>query len=408
MSSQSVVVLGTGHAGVRAAEALRKAGWDGAITIVGEEADPPYQRPPVSKALLFGPSAATNAEPLGGDLAGQKIELHLGRRVEAIERPQRRLILSDGTRFGYDRLVLAPGSAPRQLDFGGDVPPNLFHLRSAADARALRPHLTAAKRLLVIGGGLIGLEVAAGAATAGLDVTVLEAAPKLLSRAVPEMIADRVVELHRRRGVTIRAQCSVRGFTTTAEGISAILNDGMALPCDLVLVCAGAVPRIGLAQRAGLDTGNGILTDAGLLTSDPAIYAAGDVCNFPHPLFGVRLRLESQQNAEDQGRYLGKRIMGDPAPFAAVPWFWSDQFDSVLQIASMPGLGSQSVARPLPDDGICSFHLNAAGQLVGAAAFGSPELVSREIGLARRLIGKRASPAPEILANAREDLRAYL
>jgi len=408
MSRQSVVVLGTGHAGVRAAESLRKAGWEGAITIIGEESGAPYQRPPVSKALLFAPNGEGNPSLGAGSFAEQGIELLAGRRVEAIERQNREIVLIDGTRLPYDRLVLALGSRPRRLEFGDVPPPNVFHLRSAGDARTLRPHLVAARRLVVVGGGLIGLEVAAGAAIAGLDVTMLEAMPQLLSRAVPHPIAARVADLHRARGVIIQTGVSTGGLAAETGGLAVSLNDGSTLRCDLVLVSAGAVPRTELAERAGLEVGNGILTDDGLLTSDPHIYAAGDVCNFPHPLFGTRMRLESQQNAEDQGRYLGSRIMGNAAPFAAVPWFWSDQFENTLQVTGMPSLGSASVVRPLAEEGVCSFHLDVAGHLVGAAAFGRPDRVSREIGLARRLIGNSASPAPEALVNPAEDLRVFM
>lgn len=408
MSRQSVVIVGTGHAGVRAAEALRKAGWDGAIAIVGEENEPPYQRPPVSKALLFAQADESNTTLWRGGAAEQDIELRLGQRVVSIDRQNRRLVFADGTRLGYDRLVLAPGSRPRRLDLGGEPVANVFHLRGAEDARALRPHLAVGKRLLVVGGGLIGLEVAAGAASSGLEVTVVEATPRLLSRAVPEPIAARVADRHRLGGVTIRTGCSVSSVVGNRNGISVRLDDGSMLSCDLILISAGALPRTDLAEEAGLDIGNGILADDCLLTSDPHIYAAGDVCNFAHPLFGTRMRLESQQNAEDQGRYLGRRIVGDPAPFLAVPWFWSDQFESVLQIAGVPGLGSRSITRPLLDDGVSSLHLGKDGQVVGAAAFGRPDMVSREIGLARRLIGKRATPAPEALANANQDLRAFM
>lgn len=408
MSRQSVVVLGTGHAGMCAAASLRKTGWDGTITVIGEESGTPYQRPPVSKALLFAPEGGSDQALGMGGFAEQGIELMAGRRVEAIERESRQIVFIDGARLHYDRLVLAPGSRPRRLEFGDVLPQNVFYLRSADDARALRPQLLPGKRLVVVGGGLIGLEVAAGAASAGLDVTVLEAMPQLLSRAVPAPIAARVADLHRARGVAIRTGVSISGLASDSGGICVSLSDGSMLRCGLVLMSTGALPRTELAEQAGLEVGNGILTDDGLLTGDPHIFAAGDACNFPHPLFGTRMRLESQQNAEDQGRYLGGRIMGNPAPFAAVPWFWSDQFESTLQIAGVPNLGATGVMRPLAEGSACSFHLDAAGHLIGAAAFGRPDLVSREIGLARRLIGKRASPTSEALANPAEDLRVFM
>ncbi len=402
MTDRSVVIVGTGHAGVRAAEALRKGGWAGPVVLVGEEAGHPYQRPPVSKALLFGtePPAPLLVAPDG-------IELRTGVAVAAIERDAHRLVFADGRHLPYDHLVLATGSEPRRLSFAGDAAERVFTLRRAADAHALRPLLQAGRRLLVIGGGLIGLEVAAGAAGLGLDVTVLEAAPALLSRAVPASVAAAVVDLHRQHGVAIHAGTSVASLARQGDAILAQLSDGSSLTADLVLVAAGAAPRTQLAAAAGLPVDNGIVADHGLLTTDPDISVIGDVSQFIHPLFGTRLRLESQQNAEDHGRYLARRLLGDAAPYAAVPWFWSDQFDQVLQIAGVPGLGSLAATRPL-SGGLATFHPDPAGKLVGVAAFGPPDIVAREIGAARRLIARRATPDVRHLGDPTVDLRKLL
>jgi 3-phenylpropionate/trans-cinnamate dioxygenase ferredoxin reductase subunit len=224
---------------------------------------------------------------------------------------------------------------------------------------------------------------------------------------VPETVARAVLAHHAARGVDIRTSSSIAGVRDTASDVVVSFADGMRDRFDIVLVAAGVIPRTELAIAAGLAVDNGIVTDATLATIDPHIFAAGDVANFPHALFERRLRLESQQNADDQGRHVARRILGNAARFEMVPWFWSDQFDATLQVAGIPDAGALTIERPL-EGGRCTLHLAADGRLIGAAAFGPPAKAGREIGGARRLIAQRASVSPERAANPQIDLREAL
>jgi 3-phenylpropionate/trans-cinnamate dioxygenase ferredoxin reductase subunit len=405
MDALSVVIVGAGHAAARAAEGLRKGGWTGRIVVIGSEGVQPYERPPVSKSLLFSADAAPRALWLSG-AEGLDVEFVNGRAL-AIDRGERTVALRGGVQHRYTHLVLATGARPRQLARDSVTLERVFHLRTTDDAARLRPMLRRGAKLLVIGAGLIGLEVASGAAAAGLDVRVFEMAPRALGRAVPEAVAGDVLAAHAARGVDIRTGVAVSGVRDADDGVVVTCTDGSSDRFDLVLVAAGVTPRTELAAAAGLAVDNGVVTDATLATDDPHIFAVGDVANFPHALFGVRVRLESQQNADEQGRHVARRILGDATPFSAVPWFWSDQFDATLQVAGVPALGGTIVERPV-EGGRCSLHLDPTGRLVGAAAFGPAGAVGREIGAARRLIAQRAVVPAEIAADARVDLREAL
>jgi 3-phenylpropionate/trans-cinnamate dioxygenase ferredoxin reductase subunit len=400
-----VVIIGAGHAGARTAETLRRGGWNDKIAMISAEGMLPYERPAVSKSMLFG--ADGELRPLWPtDRSNLEIKT-IHACATAIDRAAREVALADGARLRYSHLVIATGARPRKLA-GVDWPGHrVFTLRTADDARRLRPHLEAGARLLIVGAGLIGLEVAAGACVLGLDVTVVEMAPRALVRAVPERIASEVAALHVERGVGLRLGVGVRNVRAHDDHIVAEFTDGTVETFDLALVAAGVVPRTDLAEAAGLSVDNGIVTNAHLATDDPLIFAVGDCTNFDHSLLGVRLRLESQQNAEEQGRYVARHLLGETSPFSAVPWFWSDQYDRVLQIAGIPALGVRVVEREIPG-GRGSLHLDAAGRLVGAAAFGPPPAVAREIGATRRLIAQRAELNAEIIASPALDLREAL
>lgn len=400
-----VVIIGSGHAGARAAETLRRRGWDGAIAMIGAEGMPPYERPAVSKSMLFGAVGEVRSlwPPEAPNLEIEVIHA----KAAAIDRSAGELVLANGARLPYSHLVIATGARPRSLAGGDGAGDRVFALRTAGDARRLRPHLIAGARLLIVGAGLIGLEVAAGAQTLGLDVTVVEMAPRVLGRAVPEIVAGDIVALHRERGVRVRLGIGVRDLRSHADRVSAEFTDGTAETFDLALVAAGVVPRTELAEAAGLPIDNGIVTNAHLVTDDPRICAIGDCASFHHSLFDAHLRLESQQNAEEQGRYVANRILGATEPYVAVPWFWSDQFDRVLQVAGLPGLGKTETKREIAG-GCCSLHLDGTGRLVGAAAFGAPPAVAREIGAARRLIAQSVRLDAATVANSSFDLRQAL
>ena len=331
-----VVLVGGGHAAAAFVNSVRRAGFDGRVTLLSDEPVPPYHRPPLSKKYLseslpveqiFIRAAAWYAE--------QKVELRLGVRVARIDRRAACVWLDSGEQVGYDKLVLLTGARPRRLpaDIGGDLQ-GVLTMRSLADADALAPHLQAGKRLLVVGGGYIGLEAAAVASAKGLAVTLIEGAPRILQRVAAPATSDYFRQLHRGHGVTIKEGVSLHRLLGTDGAVSgAELSDGSQLHVDVVLAGIGVLPNVELAQQAGLHIDNGITVDAFCRTSDPNILAAGDCTSFEFR--GQRVRLESVQNANDQGAAAAHAVLGDDKPYKPLPWFWSDQYDIKLQIAGL-------------------------------------------------------------------------
>lgn len=331
-----VAIVGAGQAGLQVALSLREHGHDGRVTLFGNEPHLPYHRPPMSKRGL--------AEPIGPDelairtrefIAQRNIALSLGVEIAGIDRQAQRLVLSDGEGFDYDRLVLATGSVPRRLQLAGAHLPNVVSLKDYADLVRLRGLLKETQRAVLIGGGFVGLELAGSLTRAGVAVTVLEAAPRLLARVASADLSAYLEAAHRARGVELRCGVSVASIAGEARATAVILSSGEALPADLVIVGIGADANDQLAKAAGLDTDRGILVDAAGRSSDRAIYAAGDCTRFDHPLYGPALRLESVNNALEQARAVAAGIAGRPAPDASIPRFWSDQFELKLQLAGI-------------------------------------------------------------------------
>ncbi len=342
-----VVLVGGGHAAAALINTLRRAGYAGRMSLISEEPVLPYHRPPLSKKYIADalPVAQILIRPPAW-YDEQKVELHLGRRVERIQRDGREVVLADGQRIGYDRLVLMTGSRARPLpaELGGTLR-GVCLMRSLADADALAPQLRAGARMLVVGGGYIGLEAAAVAANKGLAVTLIEGAPRILQRVAAPATSDYFRQLHRGHGVTIKEGVSLHALHaqdggTDGQVASAELSDGSRLHADVVLVGIGVLPNIELAQQAGLKIDNGIAVDAFCRTSDPHILAAGDCTSFEFR--GQRIRLESVQNANDQGAAAAHAVLGDDKPYKPLPWFWSDQYDVKLQIAGL-NLGHDAV-----------------------------------------------------------------
>jgi 3-phenylpropionate/trans-cinnamate dioxygenase ferredoxin reductase subunit len=331
-----VVLVGGGHAAAAFVNSLRRAGHDGPVVLVSDEPVLPYHRPPLSKKYL---SDALPVEQILIRAAAwydeQKVSVRLGTRVVAIDRATRHVVLADGAQLGYSQLVLLTGARPRRLpaDCGGDLH-NVLVMRSLADADALAPHLAAGRRLLVVGGGYVGLEAAAVAATKGLRVTLLEAAPRILQRVAAPATSDHIRALHRARGVDIREGVALRRLLSEGgRAVGAELADGSRIDADVVLVGIGVQPATELAEQCALAVDNGIVVDEYCRTSDPGILAAGDCCSFPYR--GGRIRLESVQNANDQAAVAAHTVAGKPMAYAALPWFWSDQYDTKLQIAGL-------------------------------------------------------------------------
>jgi len=402
-----IVVIGAGEAGLRAAVTLRERGYEGSITVVGEEPHAPYERPPLSKAVLHPDAASPPAISGAGDVEAKGVNLLLGVEAVGVDRKAQSVASSDGRSLPYARLLIATGAQARPLVVeGGHLATTL---RRLDDAFGLRANLAHSRTLLVIGGGFIGLELAAAARTRGLSVTVAEAAPRILGRATPEPVAAVVADWHAQAGVEIRTGKTLSRISAHRVGFEAEFADGDGLVAGLIVAGVGAAPKTRLAEAAGLAIDNGIAADARLQTSDPFVYAAGDCASFPHPLFEARrLRLEAWRNAQDQGSFVAGSLLGGRDAYDAVPWFWSDQYDFTLQVAGLPSAGIRLVERRPQAGALLTFHLDASGRLVGAAGVGSLALVAKDIKIAERMIARRLAPDPEILADPRTSLKAVL
>jgi 3-phenylpropionate/trans-cinnamate dioxygenase ferredoxin reductase subunit len=351
-SDRLILILGAGHAGGRAAEALRGAGFTGRVTLVGSESHPPYERPPLSKELLAGTSAVerTYLKPRAFyEQAG--IALHLGSPAVEIERTAQRVRLADGTTLPYDSLLLTLGARARRLSLPGGSGTGVHYLRDIDDCLALRDVLAAGRRLIVIGAGFIGLEAAAVARLRGCAVTVFEAAATPLARVAPPALGAFFAALHRRHGVDLRTEVAVAAIEARGGESVVTLASGESLTADAVLVGIGAVPNSELAAAADLAVEDGILVDAHGRSSDPSIFAAGDVTRHFNPLLGRRIRLEAWQNAQNQAIAVAKVMAGGAERYAELPWFWSDQYDVNLQTAGAPERWDEFVWRGGVEDG---------------------------------------------------------
>lgn len=403
-----IAIIGAGECGARAALALREAGFDGDVTLIGAEPHMPYERPPLSKALMQdtappAPKTIATAERL----SAARIAFRAGEAVAAIDRDTKRLRLAEGGTLAYDKLLLATGSAPRRLP--GVEGQGVAYLRTFDDALAIRSRLVAGARIAIIGGGFIGLELAASACRRGVAVTLIEALPRLLARGVPESLASRIEAEHRANGVELIFADPIAGAQYGEAGTRVALASGRTVDADLTIVGIGAAPVTGLAAAAGLAIDNGIAVDATLQTGDPDIYAAGDCCSYPLSIYGGRrVRLESWRNAQDQGSLAARNLLGADEPITSVPWFWSDQYDLTLQIAGLVDEGAETVVRELADGAVVHFHLGADGRLVAASGIGQGNAVARDIRLAEMLIARAARPDPAALGDAGVKLKGLL
>ncbi len=403
-----MVIVGAGHCGGRAAQALRSTGWAGSIHLVGDEPHHPYERPPLSKELLTGSKTAEACALLTTDaMADLHITRHVA-RVTGIDAAARSIRLSDGQVLGYQSLLLATGGKVRTLTIPGGDLPEVLTLRGLGDAAALATRLAPGQRLLVVGGGFIGLEVAASARKLGCEVTVVEGAPRLMGRAVPEPVAELALALHRNQGVRVLLGASPERIERTADGVRMTLSDGSFIDADTVLTGIGIAPDLALAQSAGLAVARGVLVNAQLQTSQPGIFAAGDLVEFPSVLSGQPLRQETWHNAETQAAVAAQNMLGGDAAYASLPWFWSDQYDHQLQVMGEPALAASSATRALDDGGMLIFYLDTAHRLVGACGWGQSSRIAKELKLARTLVERRVTAAPDVLVDPATKLKALL
>ncbi len=407
-----ILIIGAGQAAIMAAEALRSSGYTGPLTLLGDEPHGPYHRPPLSKAWLAGEMDASRLPMRTPEmLAGKAIELRTGTQVTAIDRAAKTVTLADGSTLPYGGLLLATGATARTLPLPGANAQGVLALRTRddADAIAQRMALCLEKNLplVVIGGGFIGLEVAATARKKGLAVTVLEAAPRLLGRVLLPVLSDWYAELHRSHGVqlVLGAQIAAIEHDASNSVTGVRLNDGTVYPAGLVLVGIGVNANDELARAAGLECDRGIVVDACGRTSDPAITAAGD-CTARRLPDGSLVRLESVQNATELGKSAAAALLGQERPFTATPWFWSDQYDKKLQMAGLSAGADQHVLRGDMASGsfcFCLFHYKG-GQLIAIDNVNTP----KDHLLVRKLMDAGVSPTPQQAGDVAFDLNALV
>jgi 3-phenylpropionate/trans-cinnamate dioxygenase ferredoxin reductase subunit len=365
--SEKIVIVGAGHCAGQLAARLRAEGFEGEVVVVGDEPHVPYQRPPLSKQFIAGEVELDRVYLRPADFyKTSDVELRLGTRVTAIDRGKRTVSLDDGESIGYDKLVLATGARARELPVPGADLQGITYLRNLGHAHEIRERIRPGARLAVVGGGYIGLELAAVAARAGVSVTILEMEPRLLSRVVAEPVSEHYLGLHGAAGVDIRTGVRVVGFEGSDRVERVLLEGGEALDVDFVVIGVGVVPNDELAAAAGLAVDNGIVVDEHGRTEDPNIFAAGDCTSHPSALYSRRVRLESVHNAMAQAKVVAANLCGNTTAYDEVPWFWSDQYDVKLQIAGLSQGHDETVLRGDPQEGAFTVFYLKDGVVIAA------------------------------------------
>ena len=393
---KNIVIVGAGHAAGQIMVTLRQRKYDGKITLIGEEEHYPYQRPPLSKKFLAGELSVERLyvkPPSFYD--NPDVELHFGTTVASIDLAGKTVIDADNNAYRYENLIIATGARVRKLDVPGSELSGVHYLRNIQDAVAMHEYMCEGKRLVIIGAGYIGLEVAAVASGKGVHVTVIEMAERVMSRVVSEQVSEFYQSEHRQHGVNLMLSTGLTGFSGNAAPEQVDLTDGTSLAADCILICIGVIPNVELAGDAGLEVDNGIRVDDRCRTSDDSVYAVGDCTNHPNELLGQRLRLESVHNALEQAKTVARNICGDDMLYAQVPWFWSDQYDLKLQIAGISQGYDQTVLRGDPANRSFSCLYLRDGQLIAIDSINSP----RDFMQSKPLIANHAIISPDTLAN---------
>ena len=400
-----MVIVGAGECGVRAAFSLRESGYAGPVTLIGEETGLPYERPPLSKDS--GAVAKLIAEEERYGVADIRFLRGIG--AVRIDRDGKTVETAEGGAIPYERLLIATGARPRALPGLPFDNERVFSLRNHEDALSLRNWMKPGSRIAIVGGGFIGLELAATFRRSGAGVTLIEALPRVLMRGVPESLARQLHVRHEEEGVVLRCGVAIEAIERAGDGVAVRLADGTEIRSDIVVIGIGAVPNTALAEAAGLAVENGIRVDEYLATSDPDIFAAGDCCNFPLSIYGGRrVRLESWRSAQEQGALAAANMLGTARALSAVPWFWSDQYDLTLQVAGLADEAAETVERRQDDGGVILFHLSRDGRLVAASGLGPGNSVARDVRLAEMLISLGARPDPAVLADPGSKLKSLL
>ena len=397
-----MVIIGAGHAAGQAAASLRQEKYTGPITIIGDEEHVPYQRPPLSKAYLSGAQEVDRVYLRPEKFYQDKdIELKLATRATAIDADAKTVELEDGTKIEYEKLLISTGSRPRMLSIPGSDLGGIHYLRTIDDVNGIRAEMREGANLVIVGGGYIGLEVAAVGIEQGLNVHVLEMEDRILQRVTTPTMSNYYDELHTGRGVIIHTNTAVTGFGGDGK-VQKVLCGDREFAADMVIVGIGIVPNVELAEAAGLSCDNGILVDDHCQTSNPDIYAAGDCTNHPNTLLDRRLRLESVPNAMDQARTSVSNMLGGDKSYAAIPWFWSDQYELKLQMVGFSADGNREVLRgDMASNQFAVIYLKD-NTVVAADAVNSP----KDFMLCKQLVGKEADAA--VLGDSASDLKSLL
>jgi 3-phenylpropionate/trans-cinnamate dioxygenase ferredoxin reductase component len=399
-----MVIIGAGMAGARACINLRANGYDGEIVLIGEEKLLPYDRPPLSKSSITEESEPTPIWVMDETIARElKVNARTGVQAITINRADKTVSLSDGTAQSYGKLLLATGAKPRILPIPGGE--HALTLRNHDDTLELRRRFQPGKKIVIIGGGFIGLELASSAAKRGCLVTLVEAQPRILMRGVPEAIAKIIHNEHVKNGVMMLTGTGLSHLSADAV----YLADGRVLPADTIIAGIGAAPDARLAQEAGLTIDNGIACDEHMQSSDPDIFAAGDCASYINQkLNGRRMRLEAWRSAQEQAATAAENMLGGAKVHNAAPWFWSDQYDLGLQIVGMADMGPVTVARTPAEGSLLLFHLADDGTLMGASGIGPGNAIGRDIKLAEMMITKSLKPSRDALSDPSVQLKSLL
>lgn len=404
--NKRIVIIGAGQAGGTAAAQLRQQGYEGEVVLIGNEQVPPYQRPPLSKAWLKGEAAATDLYMKPESFyADKQIDLRLGRSAEAIDTSTMTVRLDGETEVKFDHLVLACGARARALPNVDASVKGVHYLRSMEDASQLKSTLQQCKHLVIVGGGFIGLEVAASARLLGVKVTLLEREPRLLSRLCSETLSAYLLDLHQQQGVTILQGAELESMTQENGAVSGVqLSDGSVLECDALLVGVGSQPNIELAIQAGLECDAGVIVDEHAQTSHPAISAIGDMTQRPVVGADYLLRLESVPSSLEQAKQLALRLSEKPVANAELPWFWSDQYSTKIQMAGLTAASSRTILRGTLEDGQFSVFHFAGDTLIAAECVNAP----RDFMVARKAIANSAKVNLDVLTNTEKALSEAL
>ena len=398
---ENLLIIGAGQSAIQCISTLKKEGYSGSITLVGEEEHLPYQRPPLSKGFL---EDSLNKERLYFKklefFTENKVQLYLGLSAEKLEIDNQKVYLSDNSELEFDKLVFATGSRVRYLDFPGSELKSIFYLRDLDDAEAIKKDLETSENLVIIGAGYIGLEAAAIAAKKNKKVTIIEMADRVMNRTVDPQISEYYLNLHKSYGVKFHFNTSLETINEVSDSLEVVCSDGTEVKADSVLIGAGVVPNIELAEEAGINCDNGIIVNEFGQTNFKNIYACGDCTNHPNKILNKNLRLESVHNAMEQAKTVASSVMNNPMEYNQVPWFWSDQYDHKLQIVGLSGDHDMVTMRGNTNDAKFMLFYTKDEELIAVDAINNP----KEFLISRKLVANKVKIKPKVISDLNTNL----